>query len=520
MAENGDPLPAATRRTDQTGYVLPATALLLVPLVIFVAFTVDVGSWYAEADRAQKAADAAALAGTPMLFNEASALAQAKDIAARNGIVDQPGCDSLPCTPSSYPQVVATRIDTYQMRVDVLSEADMIFGQVVTDEPVIVQRSATAELAPSLPLGNPTSMLGAAADPHSGGYQANYWLRSSTDCAPRAWGDLIGAGGGCPNGNPNHRDEGHTFIVDVPLDGTWTLQARATCWESGSNQATGTMRFRLFPSDDTELNDYDNTLLAPMAETVVGRPDTSVCAANGSDWHRTFDPAPWVDIGEITSAGRYVLQEKNIETAANRQGTYSLRIVPRSEASTPFYSCSRVGPTGSSGCPNLQAKDYFVPMFSSDLIEGGVVGEAEIYLASIDDAYAGRTMRIELFDPAEGIDFVRIVDPHGNYAPFTWFTGDCLFYSYACARGDYGSPSAQISQSCGGESCLQQGGGYGFGDRIAFLDIELPTGYECAEPDGEPEDCWWKVEYSGTSAGADTTTFGVTMLGGPLHLIE
>jgi Flp pilus assembly protein TadG len=45
------------------GYVLIMTALLLLPLIAFTGFAVDVGSWYAQGVRMQRAADAASLAG-------------------------------------------------------------------------------------------------------------------------------------------------------------------------------------------------------------------------------------------------------------------------------------------------------------------------------------------------------------------------------------------------------------------------------------------------------------------------
>jgi hypothetical protein len=156
------------------GYILPTSAMLLLPMMIFAALAVDVGSWYAEAGLTQRAADAAALAGVPLLAEAPDAVAMAKEVAARNGYQDQPGCDVMPCTPTLLPQVVVTRVDINQLRVDIYTEMGLMLGKVVSDDPIPLHRTAIAEHAPSVPLGNPTSMLGGGTDEASGAYVSNH----------------------------------------------------------------------------------------------------------------------------------------------------------------------------------------------------------------------------------------------------------------------------------------------------------------------------------------------------------
>ena len=400
-----------------------------------------------------------------------------------------------------------------------MTDADMIFGRVISDDPIDIRRGATAEHAPKVPLGNPTSGLGMGNDVATGGFVSNFWLRAMADCEPRATGDFIGAGGGCPNSNPNHRDEGHTFIVDVPVGGTYELQARTTCAEFGGSQANASMRFRLFPTDGTPLDDDDNVLLAPLAEVVVPRPPTSICPTNGSGWSRVYDPAPWVTIGDLTSAGRYVLQAKNPEPSSGIRSLYSLRVVP--QGTTGNVSCSRIGSSGTDGCPNIVAKDYLTAYTHAQMFPGGSIGNAQLYLAEIADFYAGKTIQVELFDPADGIDAVRVVDPHGDYLPFSWYTVDCSVYGYRCGRGDLGTKASPIAQSCGGDPCLKQESGISFQDRTVYMEIPLPDDYTCATAAGQPEDCWWKVEYEDSNSNAnETTTWGVTIVGDPVHLVD
>ena len=499
---------------------MPMTALLLIPLMIFAALAVDVGAWYVEADQAQRAADAGALAGVVWMPDLTRATQAAKDTTARNGFVDQPGCDATAeaCSPTAYPQVVVTRAGSQQLRVDVLTAGDVYFGSVVRQQPLKLWRNAVAEYVLPVPLGNPTSTLGMGTDTAAGGYVSNFWLRAMTECEARSTGDFIGAGGACPtNTNPNHRDEGHTFVVDVPLDASYDIQARTTCAEFGGDQANASMRFRLFDTDDTPLDDNDNVLVPPLTEVTVTRPSTAVCPVNGSGWSRTGDPAPWVTVGTVSTAGRYVLQAKNPMYNANIRSLYSLRVVPHGQSVT----CTRVGPTGTSGCPNIFAKDYLTAYTHGQMFPNGSIGTAQLYLAEIAAEHAGKIMQVELFDPADGIDNVKIVDPKGAYVDFSWHTIDCLTYGYLCARGDLGTPAALIHQTCSGVPCLKQDTGISFQDRTIRFNIPLAADYACQTTAGEPENCWWKVEYEDTDANAnETTTWGVTLVGDPVHLIE
>lgn len=497
------------------------TALLLIPMMVFAALAVDIGSWYIRAQQAQAAADAAALAGVVWMPDLTTARSAAIETAARNGFVDQPGCDtpSTTCTASTFPQVVVSRVTAQQLRVDIYVGAEVYFGSVVLPDEIDMQRNAVAEYVLPVPMGNPTSAIGMGTETTAGGATSNYWLRAMTECEGRQTGDFIGAGGSCPtNSNPNHRDEGHTFIVDVPLDGAYEIQARTTCAEFGGSQANASMRFRFFDADNTPFDDNDNVLQPPLSEVNVPRPPTAICPTDGSGWSIAHDPAPWVTIGNVSSAGRYVLQAKNPDYNANVRSLYSLRIVPLGYVGS--YSCTRIGPSGASGCPNIFAKDYLTAYTHAQMFPGNTIGLAELYLAEIDSVHAGKTMQVELFDPADGIDNVRILDPHGNRMNFSWYTIDCLSYGYRCARGDLGSPASPISQDCAGVPCLKQESGISFQDRSVRIIIPLDPSYACEQPLSEPENCWWKVEYEDNNSNAnETTTWGVTLSGDPVRLV-
>jgi hypothetical protein len=129
------------------------------------------------------------------------------------------------------------------------------------------------------------------------------------------------------------------------------------------------------------------------------------------------------------------------------------------------------------------------------------------YLAQIEAAHAGKTMVIQLFDPGEssGDAFLRIKSPDGNaytYTTFDWTSDD----------GRSGTGVTQIQTSVGGAAQ--------FNNHLLTIRIALPSTYGSVglTPPGETEAGWWKIEYQ-MSAANDTTTWGVSINGNPVHLI-
>lgn len=131
-------------RREEHGYVMATTALLLIPLLVLAAFAVDVGSWYTEGQKVQRAADAAALAGVVWMPDEDEAREAAFEMAAINGYTDQPGAFDDPR--AALPQVRVSSDGPHQLRVDIRAEAELYFGSIVDgfDKPA-VQRVSNAE---------------------------------------------------------------------------------------------------------------------------------------------------------------------------------------------------------------------------------------------------------------------------------------------------------------------------------------------------------------------------------------
>ena len=131
------------------------TALMLIPLMLFAAFGVDLASWYARISELQRAADAAALAGAVWMPNVGTATLSAEDSLRSNGIVH--GQDDI--------EVIIERGRTVNsLRVTVTdTNAQRWFSSVVMTGPERLSRHAEAEYNLPLPLGSPLNFFGGDA---------------------------------------------------------------------------------------------------------------------------------------------------------------------------------------------------------------------------------------------------------------------------------------------------------------------------------------------------------------------
>ena len=138
------------RRRDERGYVLATAAMVLVPLLLVSGFAVDIGAWYVDGARMQRAADAAALGGVVWLPDAAKARRVAVAIAAENGFDDASADVSVDA------RVVSGRRLDVAIHVD--RERQYLSGFAVGHKEL--DRSAAAEFDPPVLIGSPFNYLG------------------------------------------------------------------------------------------------------------------------------------------------------------------------------------------------------------------------------------------------------------------------------------------------------------------------------------------------------------------------
>ncbi len=546
------------------GYVMAMTALLLIPMMIFTAFATDVGAWYVKGQEIQRASDAAALAAVVWMPNETKAAEVALAVAARNGFVDNGPPDDLtdfddPNAP--LPQVKVTKLGSQRIRVDIRAEGDLYFGTVIDGfQNPRIERFAAAEYILPVPMGNPTSALGTGSDT-AYGTPDNFFLNSNGNCRRRRDGDLISSthslhcsdqNGSNGEVNPMHDPNGHAFIIDVPADptdptgltpaGNYEVQVRIACYK----QTRPGMIMTLFGPDDTPLDDFDNEIPAELINQQ--QYDQQGCGSSGGAG--TNDNGDWRTIAPLSEAGRHVLRALHPVAPANAnnniwedQSYYSLRIVPLGAGDSSSWGCSRItNPVVSTMplCPNISAREWMTVVTESDMLPSGAQS-AELYLAEVPAVHVGKTLEITMFDAADGLDFVQVIDPHGNAVALNWQSVDVSDLAYGQSGGndldtfmtDRVAPVP--NETCGTpwgttEFCLRDPWPNHYSsqsgtnrqwmqDRTVRMEVDL-AGYTCNTA-AVPENCWWKVRYVDDNGSiGEVTTWSVRIVGDPVRLVE
>lgn len=522
------------------GYVMATTALMLIPMLIFAAFAVDVGSWYVEAQKIQRASDAAALAGVVWMPDENKAREAALEITAINGYQDQPGDFDDATAP--LPQVRVSRVGPQQIRVDIRAEGELYFGSVIEgfEEPRI-QRFSTSEYVLPVEFGSPTNKIG-FGDLEIDGQAVNAWTGLMGYCQPPHYGDVRAAfyqhQSGCIEGiggyalgdsptfsnpnttagrSPNHDPEGYFFVVDVPegratgtdimiYDAGYCRVSPGT--KPGRDSGNTYLEYRLWDATDTPLDDSDIVQVG-----AAYRPGLNEgCNA----W--TKPPSFEVPIG---SSGRYYVQVLNNETVLDGfgDGVNYFAVEARDFGAGDGTTCFTFD---TATCVGVYARDRLPIRTQSD---GDI---ATFYLANVEPIHEGKFLEVEMYDLGERMNYVQFLDPEGNPADFTWRTDDTQTIS-----GIGSANTDHPSETCTGiegtvDRCLDVSAGgiqskvsewnnsWRFNGRWVTVRIELTT-----IPDNL-DDYWWQIKYvkqSGANS-VDWTTWSTRVVGDPVRLIE
>ncbi len=503
------------RRRDEGGYILTLTALLMVPLLIVAGLAVDFGGWYTEASHMQRAADAAALAGVVWLPDMTTATSTALASAKQNGFDDA----------ASNITVSVTQIGVSRLGVSITDTGGQVYLAKFVKNSVTITRSATAEYNLPIPLGSPKNYFG-TGNMISGANMENFYAAINGNCWDKNQGDpfavkYAGASGGssCPGGTLNPQyiaspNPQYQYYVDVPAGRSspitlhiWdpegpsvdnTIGTRTCPPTAGPTFDPGgciygkttniTTTFTLRAPDTTPLNDADNP-----AVTCNGATSQSyTTAASLGTVDTLLGRYGWVRFCTIPTTwapGTYIFDVRNApnETGSNGANGYSVMADYNGAGAT----CdSRTDPT----CPAVYGKDWISILATSSS------SSASFYLANIGPLNGGKTLQVTMYDPGEGGQDIRLLKPDGTQATFDW--------------QDMGTDDATPGASATGAVLLDVTGSK-FNGHYVQLTTTLPSNYATLY-----SQFWWKILYNfGSGAVTDRTTWGVKMLGTPVHLV-
>ena len=206
------------RASNDAGYIFAMMGLLMIPLVIMTAFATDLGSWYAQGQKMQRAADAASLAGVVWAESGTQWDTVARATATKNGYTDGVGGVT----------VGVEKLNGNQVKVTIRQSGAQYFSKIAMPAGQNLRRTSTAEFVLPVPMGSPRNYLGTGGL-GTGAVNTAYekerlWAAVSGYCTDRYQGDRIAsryfdsdAVNDCAGSlNPEWKDTNYEYYIELP----------------------------------------------------------------------------------------------------------------------------------------------------------------------------------------------------------------------------------------------------------------------------------------------------------------
>jgi Flp pilus assembly protein TadG len=181
-------------RREEGGFVLVWMAMVIILLLAVAALAVDLVHAYEVGQKAQNAADAAALAGAIQLPNGTpgcpGAQSQAQQLSTQNGFTD--GADGA--------TVTATCTGPNEMTVDVKSKFGTFFAKAIGFPTLTVHRHAVAQYDAGVRMGSPANNIGNVAECPPA-FNGNQCLSIPANGAQNLWAQVEGTDSQSGQGN-------------------------------------------------------------------------------------------------------------------------------------------------------------------------------------------------------------------------------------------------------------------------------------------------------------------------------
>lgn len=532
------------RANGERGYVAVTVGICLTVLLSFCAFAVDVGNWYYTAQRVQRAADSAALAGVTSLPNDpTTAFNTARTYATRNDFTTgakttvTPSLDGRPT----------------RLRVTIDTTVKNQFGWLMGVPETKISRTAVADYAGPVPMGSPCNEFG--NDPEPGSYRGStcdnaagsLWANVNGYNADKQNGDSYQSGGcntsvtgrdGCTSSTNNEYDSnGYFYTVSVQqagmssltiqlFDPVWT-NTGLTCTDNlsgaksarnpwvttssdanvryddgagayctGDNQYSGSQvlntRFTVRDPSGNTWDPLSYPVRAGCQKTYPGYRGTLYNVLNESSG--PYDP----DIAEGFRRWVTLCTINNPE-----KGDYLVQV------QTSNYS----GANSSADAGNR----FAIRAYGDDNNKISVSGRermsiysnkpgttTEFYLARVPSGAAGQTLTVNLYDVGDSnkTGTIQLINPNGG--------------TYSGCTGS--GVTASISSTC--SFSVTAGSPSVFNGRWQVVNIPIPSTYTCDDSDNTK--CWVKLRYiyGSGSQPTDVTTWMANIQGDPVRLVE
>jgi Flp pilus assembly protein TadG len=538
------PLRLRRRPKDEKGYFSILTIIMFVTLFGLAAFAVDVGNWYWTGQQAQRAADAAALAGVPNLPGQkTTAFSTAQALSSQNGFKN--GVNAVSVVPAI--DGAPTRL-----RVTVAKTVDNFFGGLFGIPTTTITRTAVADFAGPVPMGSPCNTFGNDPDPGTGNV-----FRGST-CGlvnGQLWANVNSPGASKVNGdayqstvcttedmctssvNTEYQTNGYFYTLmlrqpvsnlviqvfdpewanvgltcDTNLSGASSItpansvvtnpstryaQGAASAYCTGDNLYAGTTAMSTqFTVRDPSASAWDPMSFPVHAGCQKTYPGYNTNLATALDKSKGAYNATlasyfrqWTTLCTIANApaGEYLIQVKSNglgTDGANAGNRFALRAYSSSSSASKEQIA-------------LSAREK-MGMYSN-----APSATTEFYLARVPSGAAGQVLTVKLFDVGDSniSGTVQIVAPPDSGVTFTNCTGS------GPKAGSLPSCSLTVSSST-------------HNGKNQYVAVPIPSGYSCTDTDYTK--CWVRLKYiyGSGSAPTDVTSWEASIQGDPVRLVE
>ncbi|QWZ06353.1 hypothetical protein KRR39_12075 [Nocardioides panacis] len=545
-------------RASQAGYAAVMVALLL-PIVFLgcAAFAVDTARWYVEAERVQRAADAAALAGVvwmPADFATAktAALAEAK----RNGYDDASSTVTVVVAPGDKPS---------HLQVTINSTVTNNFGSAIGSPSTTVGRSATADYAGGLSMGSPCNEFGSDPDTalssgnarsgncsDAGDFWANVGSLKATKVSGDAFQDNVCASGvdGCTSSsgpNTDYDPDGYLYTVNTTAalnnvnlevfdpaliavgDHCTSNNLALAKALTSTDVANASTRYKEgdgpYCTGDNDFGSgtgYTNQVSTDFTVRLMGAaddptrpttwPEMTPTQCPGAKPYKGYDG----DLSKALNKGNSTTYDSYV--AANfrrwvplctlgslpKDSKLAIQVKTNGVGNDNGNGHNRFGLRGYSSSSTTGKDSLSIAAFNKMAVYANVQGgSSRFFLTRVPSAAKGQTLAVSLFDIGDisgGTGTLKFIAPSESGITFT----NCLMV------GKVNTTDADCQIPVDGT----------FGGKWQNVYIQIPNTYTCY--DSLPTGCWVKLNYdlTGTSSAQDTTSWESSIDGDPVRLIK
>ena len=537
----------------EAGQIIVIFALMLTVLIGLVGIAIDVTYAWRTGLQIQRAADSGALAGVVYLPGDVTT-ADSTAIAE----VAANGYTASGTTPITTVTAAPNPANNRQLDVTVTAQVPTFFVRIFGINNWTITRMSRAAFVMPVPMGSPLAYYGVGClvltspaitgacnsnGTGASGVTTNGTSGGTSLASLGAWGAIITRGGNAQNGdayapannsgysptnNVSYDPNGYYYTAVLPAGGSIQIFDPGFC-AMGSNGSGGTLGAgdHWIGTAGTPVSTYytlwdtHNVPLNPGGWTKTGN-------ASGSlfENEKGYDPANGGNPGGATSGCDAYHDNWWTLASGLAAGTYEVEVSTTNPSSSSInastnaenmFSIMAVG----GGSPAVYG--YNRMAVYNNLVATGVL--QQFYMAQVDQVTgSGKTLTIDLFDIGDSTaGYIQILSPNGPGGTQTVvnnFSYTTYNYNAAGARVSPGNCVSGASDACSGTgrskiTVATSGGGSSFND--TWIEITIPLGNTYGD-NGLWQGGWWQVQYNVT-AGNDTTTWSVNVMGNPVHLV-